>query len=114
MNIELSRFRVLKGKEARADEWLNVLQQRMAEVKATLDREDMKIEIIFKESTLDETFLYWFSIRGDSIVSLIDSPHEIDKVHLAYWKECIDPSYKEVVIIPHIVMVNNSLSSFLK
>ena len=38
MRVELTRFRVLPGKSERVDEWLRVLNERMPETLATLER----------------------------------------------------------------------------
>jgi hypothetical protein len=109
MDIELSRFRVRKGKEQRTEEWLKTLNQRMDEVLETLTRESMMLEIIFQEFNDETMYLYWFSVRGKSTAELQTSPHEIDHIHLEFWKECIDPTYKEVIAIPKVVMMNQLL-----
>ena len=48
MNIELSRFRVRKGKSEVVDEWMNFLNENMEEVLLTLDGEKMYVETIFR------------------------------------------------------------------
>lgn len=70
----------------------------------------MMLEIIFQESDDENMYLYWFSIRGNSTASLDTSPYEIDQVHLEFWKECVDPTYKEVIAIPKVIMMNQLLS----
>lgn len=92
MKIELTKFKVKPGKSARVDEWMSVLRGHLPEVLLTLDREKMYVESIFREVESNSDYLYWFTIQGDSSASLIDSPHEIDKIHLAFWRECIDCS----------------------
>jgi hypothetical protein len=65
MKVELSRFRVKTGKSARVDEWLDMLNNRMSEVVQTLDREQMKLEVIFREIIDGSEYLYWFSVQGE-------------------------------------------------
>ena len=58
MLVELTRVRVKPGKSARVDEWLAMLNARMDEVKETLIREEMHVEVIFREISGDDEFLY--------------------------------------------------------
>ena len=48
MRVELTRVRVKEGKSARVDDWLKMLNDNMDEVIQTLDREQMKVEVIFR------------------------------------------------------------------
>ncbi|CAG9620168.1 hypothetical protein BACCIP111883_00936 [Sutcliffiella rhizosphaerae] len=51
MNVELTRFRVKKGKSERVDEdeWLKFLNENMKDVLVTLEGERMFVETIFRE-----------------------------------------------------------------
>lgn len=90
VKVELSRFKVKKGKEKKVQEWMNFLNQYHQETVATMAGERMYVEDIFKEVIAGETYLYWFSIQGENGNSVEKSNSEIDKKHLEYWKECID------------------------
>ena len=59
MRVELSRYRVKPGKSARVDDWLAMLNANMSEIKQTLVREEMKVEVIFRNklSDIDEEAL---------------------------------------------------------
>src|SRR3989337_2855459 len=65
MKVELSRFRVKSGKSGRVDEWLKMLNRNMGEIIPMLDREEMKLEVIFREMIGEEEYLYWFSVQAD-------------------------------------------------
>lgn len=65
MKVELSRFRIKANKSERVTEWLAMLNNRMPEVLQTLEREQMKIEVIFREMIDGEEYLYWFSVQGE-------------------------------------------------
>jgi hypothetical protein len=93
MNIELDRFRVLPGKSGRVDEWMAMLNARIDECLATFAREHMFIEMIFRERNDEGDYLYWFSIQGEHGEMVETSDHSLDRDHLAFWKECIDPVY---------------------
>ena len=49
MQVELTRFRVRKGQEERAVEWMHFLRQNMDAVEQTLAPEKMYVETIFSE-----------------------------------------------------------------
>src|SRR6476659_5135917 len=93
MKVELSRFQVKQGKSERVDEWLAMLNNRMNEVLQTLDREQMKIEVIFREVIGGSEYLYWFSVQGEHGESLENSPFEVDARHRQFWDECINDDY---------------------
>ena len=63
--VELSRGKVLAGKSAEADRWMQMLSDRHDECVATLDRERMAIEIVFRLREGGEDFLYWVSLYGE-------------------------------------------------
>lgn len=109
MLVELTRVRVKPGKSARVDEWLAMLNARMDEVKETLVREEMHVEVIFREFSGDDEFLYWFSIQGEGGAHVNTSPHPLDHDHIAFHEECIDHDYgardaqAQVIILPDAV-----------
>ena len=90
MRVELTRVRVKEGKSARVDDWLNMLNDNMDEVIQTLDREQMKVEVIFRESIDGNESLYGFSVQGEAGEDVNTSPFEVDRKHIAFHEECID------------------------
>ena len=58
MRVELTRVRVKPGKSGRVDEWLAMLNSRMDEVKETLVREEMHVEVIFRELIGEDAVSY--------------------------------------------------------
>ena len=89
---ELITFPVKQGKKARAEEWMHTLLARQAECVATLDREAMHFETIFRSQSNGRTYLSWFSVQEPSGESVHTSPLPIDTVHMEFWRECIDAS----------------------
>ena len=79
MRVELSRFRVKPGKSGRVDEWLKMLNDNMEEVVQTLEREQMKLEVIFREIIDDEECLCWFSVQGEAGEEVATSPFAVDQ-----------------------------------
>ena len=95
--IELTRFRIKKGKELRAQEWMDFLNKHHQDTVATMAGERMYIETVFKEESSDGyTYFYWYSIQGEGGSAVEDSESYIDQKHLEYWEECIDTAYKPV------------------
>lgn|SRR5262245_51334258 len=105
MKVELSRFRIKKNKSARVDEWLKTLNDNMCELLQTLDREQMRFEVIFREMIDGEEYLYWFSVQDESGEPVETSPFEIDRQHLEFHDECIDTSYGMRDAQPQVIMV---------
>lgn len=105
MNVELTRFRVQKGKTALVDEWLAFLNDHMKEVLVTLEGENMYIETIFRETLGGEEYLYWYSVQGEGGQQVETSTHWIDEKHMAYWRECIDPDFTAVDLSVGAVMI---------
>jgi hypothetical protein len=48
MTVELSRATVLPGKSDETNRWMAMLRERHAECVATLDRERMAVEVVFR------------------------------------------------------------------
>jgi hypothetical protein len=105
MKVELSRFRVKKDKSFQVDEWMKMLNDNMSEVIQTLDREQMKLEVIFREMINDEEYLYWFSVQGEMGASVETSVFKVDRQHLEFHDECIDHSYGMRDAQPQVIMV---------
>ena len=110
MKVELTRFRIKPDKLARVDEWLQTLNSRIDECVATLEREKMYVEVVFRERYKGEDFLYWFSIQHETGEPLETSPHEIDAVHRAFGRECIDLTYGKVDPLPQVVMIPSRIA----
>jgi hypothetical protein len=79
--VELSRAKVLPGASAEADRWMAMLNDRLDECVATLDRERMAIEIVFRLRENDEDYLFWVTVRGAGGEGLETSEAAIDHDH---------------------------------
>ncbi|HRH88860.1 MAG TPA: DUF6176 family protein [Rubrivivax sp.] len=93
---EFITFAVVQGKEARAEEWLQMLRTRQDECVATLDREHMHFESIFRHEAGGRMYLSWLSVQGEHGEHVASSAFEIDQAHMAFWHECIDSSVAPV------------------
>ena len=114
MKVELTRFKVKEDKEDKVEEWLNFLNDNMKTVLLTLEKEKMYVETIFKETINDEVYLYWYSVEGENGQDVEESDHWIDKKHLEYWDECIDPEIKPVDIDTKVIMIPEKIRDVMK
>lgn len=105
MRVELSRYRIKAGKEACVDEWLQMLHDRTPEQIPILDEEQMKLEVIFRETIRGEQFLTWFSVQGGIDYNVRHSHHEVDQLHVLFSEECLDHSYGRHDAQPQVIMV---------
>lgn len=93
--VELSRSRVLPGMGDEVDRWMAMLHDRIDECVASLDRERMALEIVFRRTDADGEWLYWVTIRGEAGAGIEDSPHGIDRDHIAFARRCKEPGWEE-------------------
>jgi hypothetical protein len=113
MKVELSRFRVKRGKSSRVDEWLRMLNANRDEVLQTLAREQMKLEVIFREIVDGEEYLYWLSVQGEAGEPVTTSPFAVDQQHLAFHEECIDHDYGMREAQPQVIMIPGWLAQVM-
>jgi hypothetical protein len=101
--LELSRGTVLPGASAEADRWMAMLDDRLDECVATLDRERMAVEIVFRLSEDGRDHLYWVSIKGAG-GSGLDLSNPIDRDHDAQARRTKEPGWVEaepqVLLLP--------------
>ena len=92
--VKLSRAKVLPGASAEADRWMTMLNDRAGECVATLDRERMAIEIIFRLKENGEDYLFWVEVYGAEGAGLdLDNP--IDRDHFEQAKRTKEPGWTE-------------------
>lgn len=96
LRVELSRARLQPGKSELADEWMAMLNERIDECVATLDREKMALELVFRRADEDGEWIYWVSIYGPDGAGL-DESVAIDRDHVAYGRQCKTPGWEEAV-----------------
>jgi hypothetical protein len=101
--LELSRGTVLPGASAEADRWMAMLDDRLDECVATLDRERMAVEIVFRLREGGRDHLYWVSIKGAG-GSGLDLSNPIDRDHDAQARRTKEPGWVEaepqVLLLP--------------
>ena len=105
MKVELTRLRIKKGKSHRVDEWLRMANERIDEAVETLDRECMKLEIIFREVIGGDDYLCWFTIQDEAGEPIETSPFDVDHEHVKFGEECIDHEHGGHEAQPQVILV---------
>jgi hypothetical protein len=106
MKVELTKLRIKPGKSSRVDEWLKMINERIDEAVATLDREGMKLEVIFRELIGEHEYLNWFTIQDETGEPIETSPFDLDRESREFGEECIDhdhggyESQAQVILLP--------------
>ena len=91
MKVELTRLRIKKGKSHRVEEWLRMANERIDEAVETLDRECMKLEIIFREVIGGEDYLCWFTIQDEAGEPIETSPFDARSRARKVWRRMHRP-----------------------
>lgn len=94
LRVELSRAKVKPGQSVEADRWMRMLNDRADECVATLDRERMALEIVFRLREDGEEFLYWVSVFGPGGTGL-DESIAIDRDHVDMGRRVKEPGWVE-------------------
>ena len=105
MKVELTRLRIKRGKAHRVDEWLQMINARIGEALKTLEREGMKLEIIFREVIGEDDYLCWLTIQDEGGEAIETSPFELDHEHMKFGEECIDHEYGGHEAQPQVILL---------
>ncbi len=86
---------------------MQMLDDRADECVATLDRERMAVEIVFRLKEGGEDYLFWVAIKGAGGASLDSSEHAIDLDHQSQARRTKVPGWVEaepqVLLLPEPV-----------
>ncbi|MDK1327255.1 DUF6176 family protein [Arthrobacter sp. zg-Y1143] len=96
MRMELSRAKLLDGRESSFDDWMAMLHERYEECLATLDRELMAVEATFLNQEADGSWwMYHFQMMGEASPGLVpDNP--LDQAHLEFGKKTKHQGWEEL------------------
>jgi hypothetical protein len=87
-----------------------MLNDRIDECVATLDRERMALELVFRQVDADGEWLYWVSIYGEGGAG-VDESIPIDRDHVAFGKQCKEPGWTEAS--PQLLLAPTSVRKAL-
>lgn len=103
LRVELSRAKVKPGMSGEADRWMRMLNDRADECVATLNRERVAIEIVFRLREDGADYLYWLTVAGHGGEGL-DLSLPIDRDHNEIGQRVKEPGWVEaepqVLLLP--------------
>lgn len=107
MRLELSRSRLVDGKEDEFNRWMNMLNSRPEELQESLPAERAVFEATFRSVEADgSTWMYHLSLVGDDSRGL-DETRAIDAEHAAFSRNVKAPGWEELE--PVFMLVPNHI-----
>jgi hypothetical protein len=103
--VKLHRFHLQADKLTEFDRWVQFEHKHHEETLATLEREKMYAEAIFRDPVADPTTIYWLEIRSPKGESVTTSPLAIDREYERFMSNTLVPHSRttmnpEYVLIP--------------
>lgn len=96
LRLELSRARIIDGKEDEFDEWMQVLNDRYDEMQEGLPAERQVFEATFRSTEADgSTWIYHLSLMGVDGGGN-DESIPIDALHVQYSRRVKEPGWEEL------------------
>lgn len=102
--VKLHRFQIKPDQSAEFDRWIAFEHTHHAETVATLEREHMYAETIFRDREHDPNTIYWAELRGAGGASVTTSPLPIDKVYDGFMQRTLVPG-SHAVLQPEYTLV---------
>jgi Family of unknown function (DUF6176) len=108
IDITLYRFELNPDKVSRFEEWVKFEQAHHAETVATLEREKMYFEAIFRDRANQQDVIYWLAIHGRGGDSSETSPLGIDQQYQQFMRETLKKGSRttlstEYALVPQFI-----------
>jgi Family of unknown function (DUF6176) len=87
--VKLYRFELNPDRLDRFDEWVRFEHAHHAETVATLEREKMYFEAIFRDPAREKDVIYWLAVQGEGGGHTDDSPLAIDRRYDQFMRETL-------------------------
>lgn len=96
MRLELSRAKLVSGKDGEFEDWMTMLNSRPDELQEGLPTERVVFEATFRNVEADgSTWMYHLTLRGEETGGL-DETIPIDAEHGAYSRSVKEPGWEEL------------------
>ncbi len=102
--VKLHRFKLKSDQLPEFDRWIAFEHAHHEETLATLEREHMYAESIFRDREHDPTTIYWAELRGAGGASVTSSPLPIDKIYEGFMQRTLVPG-SHAVLDPEYTLV---------
>jgi hypothetical protein len=113
LRVSLTRHRIRDGESDTATEWMTMLRERRDECVASLSRDGLALEVIFRAREPDADILYWFEIAAPSAIEKAEDVPEsertdLDLAHLHFAHRAKVPGHTDaepqLVLMPEPVL----------
>lgn len=112
MRLELSRARLVAGREQEFERWMNMLNSRPDELQEGLPAERAVFEATFRSIEADgSTWIYHVALMGEESGGL-DETLPVDADHAAYSRSVKEPGWEELE--PHFMLTPKHLLEAMK
>ncbi|TNY26406.1 DUF6176 family protein [Fulvimonas soli] len=89
LQVRLHRVEIRDDGLGRYADWQRFLHARHDDAVATLAREHMYVEAMFRDPARDPHVLYWLEVRDDAGAHSNDSGLDVDREHERYMREVL-------------------------
>lgn len=104
LQVRLHRMEILDDKLARYDDWQRFLHQKHDAAVATLAREHMYVEAMFRDPERDPHVLYWLEVRDDAGAHVDSSKDPVDIEHIRYMDEVLRKGSHSVLATDNVLV----------
>lgn len=110
VKVLLHSFQLQPDKLDEFEQWMLFEHEHHAETLATLEREKMYVEAIFRDVEHAPRTIYWLEVRGANGAQVENSPLPIDKVYERFMADTILP-HSHVKMNPEYLLTPDFLRS---
>jgi len=89
--VTLYRFELKPDSLGKFDEWVKFEHAHQDETVATLSREKMYFEAIFRDRVRQKDVIYWLAIQGEGGATTQTSPLAVDKEYEHFMQQTLKP-----------------------
>lgn len=89
VTAKLYRMRINHDRFATYQEWVDWHSKAKTAINATMEREKMYAEAVFRDTIHEPDVIYWLAISGEGGKTYQSSPLPADKKHEAYMKQIL-------------------------
>lgn len=111
--VRLHRFSLRPDRLPEFDQWVQFEHDHHAETVATLEREKMYAEAIFRDREHDPTSIYWLEIRDEGGGETSNSPLPIDRQYARFMQETLVP-HSRLTLLPEYTLTPPFLLAAIK
>ena len=99
LRAQLFRFELRDDVEPTFQAWMQFLRDEHPAVLATLDREQMYVEGIFRDREREPRAIYWLAVQGAGGAAVESSAHDVDRKHVEFMGKTLAPGSRRLLSV---------------